>query len=224
MTGLNPLEPRNENLTDLVFDSIREAIVDQTLPPGSRVSEQRIASQLNVSKTPVREGLLRLRHIGLVKSFERGLRVVTPSVHAIRNAYEFRAGIERTAAYYAAHRADNAQREELMKLARTSLDAATAGNALGFRASDRAFHRLIATAADNDVLIRAVEDTLTLTTVLRERDVPSTGDSVSCAHEHIAIAQHILAGAADEAQKEAGDHVLHVMSLVLAAHTALAQP
>lgn len=62
--GLAPLAVRPDNLTTLVFAAIRDKIVDATLAPGSSVSEASLAKQLEVSKTPVREALLRLRHVG----------------------------------------------------------------------------------------------------------------------------------------------------------------
>lgn len=81
---LQPLASRPANLTDLVLDALRQSIVDQTLAPGQQVSEASLAKSLQVSKTPVREALLRLRHIGLVEPASRGLRVVRPSAGTIR--------------------------------------------------------------------------------------------------------------------------------------------
>jgi len=216
-SALSPLDSRPDNLTDLVFQAIRDSIVDQTLAPGSRVSEARVAAQLQVSKTPVREALLRLRHVGLVEPVERGLRVVRPSIQAIHNAYEFRAGIERSAAFFAAHRATTGEREELLGLAQSSFRAAEDGDGFEFRSYDNRFHRLIAQASGNEVLRQAVEDSLVLTAVLRERDVPRSGDSRSCASEHIDVAKAILGGEADKAGDQNAGHILHVMSLVLAA-------
>ena len=98
--ALPPLAGRPSSLTTRVFAEIRDKIVDATLPPGSRVSESVLADQLRVSKTPVREALLRLRHIGLVEPSSTGLRVIQPSAKAIRDAYEFRAGVEAIAALH----------------------------------------------------------------------------------------------------------------------------
>jgi len=83
--ALEPLVTHAATLTDMVFESIKSAIIEKSLPPGSRVSEAALATQLNVSKTPVRETLLRLRHIGLVHLTGGGLRVVTPSMKQPRN-------------------------------------------------------------------------------------------------------------------------------------------
>ncbi|MGW3627103.1 GntR family transcriptional regulator [Streptomyces sp. NPDC000880] len=216
-TGLPPLAPRAENLTEVVFEAIRDGIVDKVLTPGARVSEAKVASQLNVSKTPVREALLRLRQIGLVEPAERGLTVIRPSVKAIRDAYEFRAGIERTAAQYAAHRATTEEHERMLEIARTSLKYAQARDGALFRQYDREFHEAMACCARNAVLEQAVKDSLVLTSALRERDVPASGDSVTCAQEHIHIAQAIRVGDAETAARKAADHIHHVMAMVLAA-------
>jgi DNA-binding GntR family transcriptional regulator len=224
-TGLRPLAPRAENLTEVVFAAIRDGIVNQVLTPGARISEANVASQLNVSKTPVREALLRLRHIGLVEPTERGLRVIRPSVKAIRDAYEFRAGIERTAAQYAAHRATTGEHEHILLLARTSLKCAQAGDGAGFRRYDHEFHEAIACCARNAVLEQAVKDSLVLTSALRERDVPASGgDSVTCAQEHVHVAQAIRVGDAGTAAREVAEHIHHVMAMVLAAHPVSAEP
>jgi GntR family transcriptional regulator, rspAB operon transcriptional repressor len=223
-TGLSPLPPRAGNLTEVVFEAIRDGIVDKVLTPGARISEAKVASQLDVSKTPVREALLRLRHIGLVEPSERGLRVVRPSVKAIRDAYESRAGIERTAAQYAANRATTEEHERILLLARTSLEYAQAQDGERFRQYDHEFHEAIACSARNAVLERAVKDSLVLTSALRARDVPASGDSVTCAQEHIRIAQAIRVGDAETAAREVADHIHHVMAIVLAAHPVSAEP
>ncbi|PKW18500.1 GntR family transcriptional regulator [Saccharopolyspora spinosa] len=216
---LAPLDARVDNLTDRVFEAIRDSIVSQALPPGRRVSEAKLAAELNVSKTPVREALLRLRHVGLVEAAPKGLRVISASVRAIRDAYEHRAGLESSAAWFTAHRATSAQRERLHEVATSSLRAAESGDSAQFRAEDRVFHHIIAEFCGNEILQRAVDNALVLTAVLRERDTPSTGDSISCASEHIATASAVLAGDADRAARNNADHILHVMSLVLSSHT-----
>jgi DNA-binding GntR family transcriptional regulator len=170
-----------------------------------------------VSKTPVREALLRLRHIGLVEPTRRGLQVIRPSVKAIRDAYEYRAGIEGTAGRYAAQRATTDEHESILLLAVASLEYAEALDGEGFRRSDREFHLAIAKAAKNVLLGQAIEDSLVLTSALRERDVPRSGDSIACAKEHVAVAEAIRAGNPDAAGGALSDHVHHVMSLVLSA-------
>ena len=83
-----PIEARPESLADMVYDAIRRLVMDKTLPPGSRVSENALAERLGVSKTPVREAMLRLRQIGVIQSDGvRGGRVARPSRTAIRRRF-----------------------------------------------------------------------------------------------------------------------------------------
>src|ERR1035437_699214 len=91
---LEAIDLRRHSLTEQVYDAIRDAIVSKALPPGIRLSEAALAEKFGVSKTPVREALLRLGAVGLVESEGNATRVVTPSRDRIRHAYEVRGGHE----------------------------------------------------------------------------------------------------------------------------------
>ncbi|MEV0466632.1 GntR family transcriptional regulator [Nocardia tengchongensis] len=64
--------------TGEAYRAIRRQIIDLTLPPGSRFTETSLAQQWRISKTPVREALLRLRRDGLVTALPRAGYVVSP--------------------------------------------------------------------------------------------------------------------------------------------------
>ncbi|WP_344855519.1 GntR family transcriptional regulator [Amycolatopsis ultiminotia] len=219
-SSLPLIERPDKSLTDMVLQTIRDSIVNKTLPPGSRVSEAKVAAQLQVSKTPVREALLRLREVGLVVPCERGLRVVQPSIKSTRDAYEFRAGSERSSAFFAANRADDEERGQFVRLAQASLRAAEAHDGAAFRQYDRDFHHEIALASRNAILAQTVADSLVLTSVLRERDIAPSHDSIACGEQHVEVARAILSGRAERAGELMWEHVLHVMSLVLLADPA----
>jgi DNA-binding GntR family transcriptional regulator len=214
--GLKPLGSKPESLTDMVFEAIRDAIVSKALPPGSQVSEASLAAQLSVSKTPVRETLLRLRHAGLVEPDGRSLRVILPSPDVIRDAYELRSGLEQAAVRLAAERATDAERTRILDCAESSLDAARVGRSAEFHSRDHDFHLAIAEATHNPLLARAVEDVLLLTSALRARDVPATGDSVECGREHVGIAEALRDGDDATAARRVGEHLQHVLTIVLA--------
>jgi DNA-binding GntR family transcriptional regulator len=199
-----------------VLEAVRDAIVDKTLAPGMRVSEAMLATRLQVSKTPVREALLRLRHLGLVEAASGGLHVVQPSKETIRNAYELRAGLERVSAMHAATRRCDGDGDALAEFAASSLSCAKVGDVQGFRESDGKFHRLVAHCSGNPTLASAINDALLLTSALRLRDVPVTGDSVECAGEHVRIAKAIRTCKTDLAATAMQAHIEHVMSTVLA--------
>jgi DNA-binding GntR family transcriptional regulator len=215
---LRPLRAPRTSLTILVTDAIKEAIVDRRLVPGDRVTESSLAEQLQVSKTPVREALLRLQSMGLVEpDGGRGGRIVAPSAETIRSAYEVREALEAQAARLAAERASDGAAGVIRDLAESSYAAAVDGDVEGFRAWDRKFHFAIADAAGNARLGEQIRDAVTLTWILRRRDVPLADDSVECATQHQSVAAHVLAREGREASEAMSQHVRTVQRIVLAA-------
>lgn len=219
-TSLEPVTSRPGNLTDMVLDSLQEAIIAETLAPGQRLSESTLAESLQVSKTPVREALLRLRYIGLVEPGDRGMRVIMPSASTIRYAYELRAGIEHTSASLAAERAADDDLARVAELADESLTCARTGDREGFQEQDYAFHTAIARSARNPLLAQAQADALVLTRALRARDVPRSDDSVTCAEEHLAASHALSERDGQAASRIIYEHVGHVMRMVLATLSA----
>lgn len=209
-----------DSLTDRVYQEIRDRIVDLTLPPGTQVSEARLASELGVSKTPVREALIRLRNIGIVEPRERSYRVVLPSIERIRNAYELRASLERRSAQNAALRTGDKQIAVIAELADDTLRAARAFDKSQFRLVDRKYHEEIASSGENALVDTAVKNAIALTAVLRERDTSPAHDSIDCAEEHVDIADALAARDAERAGDMMEKHLLHVMDKVLAAPSA----
>lgn len=86
---------RPQLLTDMALERIREAIVDGRLALGEQVSEAQLALQMGVSKTPVREALLRLTRDGLVQVHpQRGTFVFRLDAGRVRQLCHYRATIE----------------------------------------------------------------------------------------------------------------------------------
>lgn len=223
-SALTPLAVRPDNLASMVYAQIRDRIIDATLAPGSSVSEASLSAQLQVSKTPVREALLRLRQVGLVEPTTRGLRVIEPSTKMIADAFELRADLEAAAGRYAADRIDDASCAELEAAARDSLLAAQERRSHDFHADDRRFHTALAVAARNDVLFQAMENTFALTQALRQRDVALEREFVNDAEEHVAIAEAIKAGERDLAAHRSADHILRIRGQLLGAFESASDP
>jgi GntR family transcriptional regulator, rspAB operon transcriptional repressor len=203
---------------DQVYLALREAIVSAELQPGRRLSENELAERLGVSRTPVREALVRLRQVGLIEpEGRRGGRVIRPSSRAILHAYEVREGLECFAARAAAERATAAQRAEILAAARESLAGAQSGDEEQFRRGDSAFHAGVQAVAANPRLSALLDDIFALIVTLRRRDTPDREESTECGHAHVAVAEAIAAGDAEAAEREMRGHVRHVMGFVLAA-------
>jgi DNA-binding GntR family transcriptional regulator len=211
------LETRPDSLTDAVYEAIRSGIVENRLPPGYPVTEAALAEQLGVSKTPVREALLRLKGAGVIEpNGRRGGRVVRRSEPAIRRAYEVREALEPYASGRAAERATDGELAELKSLAERSLSCAERGDMKGFSRHDVEFHIAVARASGNALLWRMIEDALTLALTLRRRDRPKATASTACGQAHVRIAQSIAGREASAAEREMRKHIGFVTALVLA--------
>lgn len=96
--------------SDIIANQIEELIFDGTFDDEERLDEVQLAEQFAVSRTPVREALLRLAQSGLVEHRpRRGVFVKQPGPIALMEMFEVMAELEATAARFAAHRiSDNA--------------------------------------------------------------------------------------------------------------------
>lgn len=209
---------QSRSLTDLVTEAIQQAVSNRELRPGTRLTESALAKRLHVSKTPVREAMLRLQFMGVIEpDGARGGRIVMPSARAIAHAYELREGLECQAAKLAALKATPEEAAAIRSLAKDSMVAARAGKVDRFRKADGALHRAIATASDNPRLAEMIENALVLTWTLRLRDVPLADDSLECAKQHESIAEAIVDGDVDRAARAMGDHIQTVQQIVVSA-------
>jgi len=79
---------RQESLVDKVYNLVEENIINMTLPPGGNLVEDDIAKALDISRSPVREALVRLENAGLVKKSKKGRVVASFTERDIINNYE----------------------------------------------------------------------------------------------------------------------------------------
>lgn len=137
-----------------VYSLLKTEILDGARPGGSFVTEGEIAAATGVSRTPVREALLRLEVEGLVRLYpKKGALVVLASAHDAREVLEARLLIEEWAAATMWPR----RREVLPELASVLAQmrgARRARDLSSFVSKDRRFHEVIVAAAGNSVLTR----------------------------------------------------------------------
>lgn len=215
--SLVQLSYRPDTLTLSVYTTIRQAIIDGALPADARVTEAGLATQLQVSKTPVREALLRLKEIGLIESDgPRVGRIVSPSRAHIRDAYDIRESLEATSARLAAERGSEEALLTAKRMARKTLEAANDGDLVAYRIADEAFHSAVAAASDNSRLSQLIDNINGLVSALRQRDIPGVDGSVMCAEQHMGIVGALLDRDADRASTLMVEHVRNVASEVLA--------
>lgn len=149
---------RRPNLSSQVYDSIRESIVTGALRGGTRLIVDKLAAQLGVSQTPVREALARLEQEGIVEEAGPGrLQIVRLTERYVLDTYWVRAALEGLATELAAPRLRSVDLDSLRRLGDAASESIAAGNIAGYAVADREMHSLIITTAANPVLTRDLE-------------------------------------------------------------------
>jgi DNA-binding GntR family transcriptional regulator len=105
--------PEVASSSDEALRAIRRSILDGTLRPGERIIEQRLATMLEVSRTPIREALGKLERENLVVRSGRSMAVRTFTPDEVRDVYDLRAHLESYAARRAAERISDHELAEL---------------------------------------------------------------------------------------------------------------
>ncbi|MEV5960404.1 GntR family transcriptional regulator [Kribbella sp. NPDC051952] len=137
-----------------VYAYVKAAILDRTYPGGELLTEGELAAAVGVSRTPVREALLRLEESGLVKLYpKKGVLILPVLPQEIDDVLEARELIETHAAAKVWPR-----RKQLIESLTDRVDEMRAyrksGDTKSFLESDRAFHEAIVGAAGNEILSR----------------------------------------------------------------------
>jgi DNA-binding GntR family transcriptional regulator len=137
-----------------VYDHVKTGILDSSYAGGDLLTEGTVSEAVGVSRTPVREALLRLEAEGLVRLYpKKGALVVPVSAREAEDVLEARALVERYAAPRAWHRRDELV-GDLEPLVAAMRDHREAADMAAFNQADRTFHERIVTAAGNEVLAR----------------------------------------------------------------------
>ena len=110
-----PLTPvRHQSLEESVYEAVRDSIISGDLRPGDPLVEAQLSADLGISKTPVREALIRLARDGLVvQELHRRSRVATPTAEDVMQACEVRRWVESEIAAQAARDASDELVDEL---------------------------------------------------------------------------------------------------------------
>ncbi|GAB4099583.1 GntR family transcriptional regulator [Sinomonas halotolerans] len=145
-------------LRDNVYESIRDAIVDGTLAPGERLRDSELEQWLGVSRTPIREALLRLERAGLVVSEPGRSTTVAPyDPEATRHAREVVAALHELVTRLAAPSLDEALLARMAEANAAFAAAVEAGDVEAALAADGDFHGVLIAASGNPVAASALE-------------------------------------------------------------------
>ena len=137
-------------LRDVVFNTLRKAILKGELKPGERLMEIALAERLGVSRTPVREAMRKLELEGLVVMIpRRGAQVANITEKDLNDVLEVRIALENLSIENACARMTEEQLAELKKAGRYFEETIKGGNLVKLAEADVAFHEVIYKASDN---------------------------------------------------------------------------
>ncbi|MGZ8319694.1 MAG: GntR family transcriptional regulator [Telluria sp.] len=146
-----PKRAASTSLVDEAYEQMRRRILDNAWPPGHRALEQAVALALGMSRTPVREALLRLQNDGLVEVIPRhGMRVLPVSPNDMREIYQILTALECMAAELLAQRKPSNKELEPLVAATKAMDKALKAEDLdAWAAADELFHAHLVELAGN---------------------------------------------------------------------------
>lgn len=184
------------SLVEQAYQAIRSRILDNVYPPGHQALESELAEQLGISRTPVREALIRLQKEGLVEVVPRhGMRVLPVSPADMAEIYAVLTALECAAAELVAARGPSAAELKPLTDATRDMDRALKADDLdAWAAADERFHRTLAELAGNRMLLETIGNfwdrahrARMVTLRLRPKPVNST-------REHTLLVERLRAG------------------------------
>ncbi|MEO5765154.1 MAG: GntR family transcriptional regulator [Casimicrobiaceae bacterium] len=184
------------SLVESAYQTMRRRILDNVWPPGYRALEQELALELRMSRTPVREALIRLQKEGLVEVVPRhGMSVLPVSADDMRDIYEMLTALEAMAAELAVRRKPSeAQLKPLLDASRDMGRALKASDLDAWAAADERFHQHLVALSGNRLVIDAVQNcwdrahrARMVTLRMRPKPMHST-------REHMEVVEKIRAG------------------------------
>lgn len=146
-------------LRDVVFNTLRQAILKGELAPGERLMEIQLAERLGVSRTPIREAIRKLELEGLVLMIPRkGAEVAKISEKSLRDVLEVRRSLEELAIELACQRMSGEEIRQLQEAQRGFEEAIYQGDAMQIAENDEQYHSIIYCGTGNARLVQILNN------------------------------------------------------------------
>ena len=206
------LDPKtSDSLGADAYEWLIAAITSFRIPTNSQISENKLAAELGVSRTPVREALKRLETEGIVKRGEAGrFTVAMLTAKDVDEAMDLLILCDTYMFQRAAKNIDNAGAQILKESAASMSQSAAMGDRDGWIAHDKIFHETIMRAANNEMIAEVSRVTRQRIQRFWARSVSGARDLVTCSDEHTEIAQGIIGKDMNAIKKSVEGHLGHL--------------
>ena len=200
-------------LREVVFHTLRKAIIQGELQPGERLMEVSLANKLGGSRTPVREAIRMLELEGLVHIIpNKGAFVEGVTLQDVKDIYEIRTLLEGLCARWAAERITQEQLEELEEIVFLSDFHYSKENWDQILELDNRFHEMVYEACASKELTRVLRDYHHYLQRIRRITLEEKARAHASINEHRAIAEALKARDARTAEECARLHIRNTIS------------
>ena len=190
-----------------VYDSLRNRILNGELPPLSRLKEQEVAVQFNLSRTPIREALARLEMEGLIRRTPgRGAVVCPVEMDEVDEIYQIRAVLESLVATRACELATDIEIQRMAAEVTQAQNCLEEGNIDGMRMHTVHFHSLLNASSRSPRLIsmlRSLEERLVS---FRQKGLRYPGRAESAMRQHWGILESLRKRDQEEMRRWVEEH------------------
>ena len=215
MTVPVSLTDRRRGASGIAHAWLRDEILSGRLRPGQALSENEVAQQLGVSRTPIREAIIRLESEGLLTVRPQvGTTVAPIDVDAVADGQFIREAIECATVTLAACRASTADARELRALLKEQQRVAARGDHTAFVPLDDRMHKKLVAMAGRPHVWRAVENVKAQLDRVRFLSLEDPAWLAVIHRQHEEIVERVLAGDADGAASAMSRHLRAVFESI----------
>ena len=195
-------------LRDVVFNTLRQAILTGELKPGERLMEIHLANRLGVSRTPIREAIRKLELEGLVTMIpRRGAEVAQITEKSMKDVLEVRRTLDALSAELACERISKEEEDALLKACQDFEEAVKTKDAIIIAKADVALHDIIAAATGNQRLIQLINNLAEQMYRYRFEYIKDTSQHEQIIKEHRIIYESIVNKDKEAASNMAKTHI-----------------
>ena len=222
---MKPSSKRGDSLELKAYEYVKKCIMRRTYAPGQKILDSKIAGELNISRTPVRDALRLLEHEGfLVGQSGKGWQVYALSLEDIHEIFDVKVELEGMLARKAAECDDKKQRALLKKALEGMKAAEEVKDNEAWRKHDMELHRIMLAMAGNKRAARIVNDLNDQWYRVRIGLVAMEGRVHRSNLEHTAFVESILIGDSAGAEKQMRSHLNNLRQEIVNILTNLVFP
>ncbi len=213
--NLGGIDYNRKYLRDVVFESLKDAIMNGKLEQGKMITEQQISREFGISRTPVREALYKLTATGLIRIMpHKGFLISKWSIKEIRDVFEIRIVLERLAVELFIKNYYQENLEELENITRKMEKAVQENNFIEAAKMNNKFHDLIIEKSDNHEISNVMEPLKNKINIFRLISISTPSRLKTSLAEHQSILDSISQKDIVNAKKLIEIHIRKVLDII----------